>query len=446
MLTRLRVATLFATVLILWQAGAARSEECTALLKDGLYDYRGSQVDQFHYEQFRTWLETHEYETTDQAAADAQKIGFNVFDIFSLDFGGSGSSHRYKDWRKDFLAHSFDEVVDKLSTREFFKTINVPLAQAYSECVKNSTGIFVYIDAADDKQFDVHYLLKPGATDITSVEAAISVSNSDCVSIPTQITTSPQAFHCEKKAVDQTAVVTVAATKFGSPDRSPTFPPFMGHPAGAYRMSAVGYGVGVSKSPIRGVYLLWTDIYGADGTGPTDVVTHDITSALGKFDKIVGWASNQKGEPCSLSPDPAVTRIDDNTVNVRFSFTCRNNFLSFAWRTPKITPFVYAKVQTETPVNSVPVLVSKDVGSQVNEKIKISDNLAPGSEWIDEAFDVRIAPAKGGAEFRLFRDPATNEQKLKDGPFEAIVDSQRDVHIVMSSAAGDLSGLQIPPL
>jgi len=423
----------------------AQNASCDLLLKDGLFDYRGTETDRFHYDEFRNWVEQHEFETTREASQQASQVGFNYFDLFSIDFGSSSSTQDYKQWKKDFLNATFDQVIDQIHDKTVFKTANTQLANAYTACIQQQTGVWTYIDAATNLDFVVHFGFSPGNSGVNEVDVKhFDVSHASCNVDPKTITTinaAPGEITCTKDAADQTAIVTLWTTQFGSSQRSPVFPPYHPPPSTGFTASGIAYGYGTIDNGTR--WLLFVSIppniapFHYTGGSGADTYTVDYMNSGGgratitlnkdlpvnKYDhfdaKDVEVVFLPNG--CSNSGS-SLKRIDDLTLNLRVSMNCPTAGFGFS---PGFNPIL--RVRASGDYRSDPIVVTDYDQSKISWDLSASDKLDKIVDWQGVAFEFHINGGSG-VRYDLYRKQ-DGGLKLKDGPFEAIVDKNFDVHI-----------------
>ncbi|MER8491838.1 hypothetical protein NKH53_26860 [Mesorhizobium australicum] len=426
---------------------AAAPADCGLLLQDGLFDYRGTQVDKFHYQQAKHWLETHDYGTYAKAEDDAANLGIGI-SVFQLQFGSKSAEQDFVQWRKDFISSTYEEVVSKDNYKEILKTVNVGLAREFTKCVGESYGTQIWIDAASDIQFDVHFGFRP-PVDTTIVEVdtwSFNVSNAMCDPTPESVKTvgPARSLHCKKTSPDDVSVATLSTKQFGPKGPSPAFVKFVEPPIVPFGISAVAFASGDYTTTTRSQALGPAYIsQGGTGTEPELKANVKLVVASDPNDVFSNFRSDAPPEQCRQT-GADVARVDNVQAAITFHFSCHGYRSQFTYAYPDLSARFYADVATHMDLNSPPILFVDNNAARPGWKLNVTKGLDPTVKW-QTYYDV-VLRDQSGVQRTLYRRK-NGDTKPEDPPFKAIPDSDGNLNIVLWQAAPADGGLaDVKPL
>ncbi len=273
---------------------SAEASKCDWLLKDGIRDYHGQNIDLFSYEKIKHWLSDSEATTRAAAEADAAKLDIKVYDIFDLDLGANNATSSFQSWKRDFINSDYYEFASEVGSRDVAKAVSSKLADAYVTCVKGISGTQVWIDASSDKDFAVFFSFRPPEDFKQSyVEiTGLTVSNARCPRLkdfapprrgPNFKLGPTQNFQCTKMNVNETSAVSLSTDQFG-PKIQPKFDVFSSPKTGAVTISGI---IGAQATRVTS----HTVTYSFSGTpSPSDFQRNKASAPI--FD----WTSNDVRE------------------------------------------------------------------------------------------------------------------------------------------------------
>jgi hypothetical protein len=436
----------------------AEANKCDSLLKDGVRDYHGQNVDLFSYEKIKHWLSNSEATTRAAAEAGAEKLGIKVSDIFDLNFGASNATNNFQSWKRDFINSDYYEFAGKAESRDVVKAVSAKLVDAYVTCVRGITGTQVWIDASSDKDFAVFFLFKPPEDFKQSyVEiTGFTVSNARCPHLkdfapprrgPNFKLGPTQNFQCVKMNINEASAVWLSTGQF-EPQIQPKFDVFSSPKTGAVTISGI-----ISAQATR--VTSHTITYSFSGTpSPSDFQRNkasapifDWTSndvrEIDKFDFLDKGVGISPGNPSDFGQCKLVSadvKMDDKH---RLITTARSScaFNDFGGDYNKALVWLkngnYTYTSTAILIQRMPVTAEAKQIFEPNSR-KSSWRFIydlpkdDGLPWV-YTFDFHIIDPTGN--FNLFRRSDGNQQ-LTSGPFQAVLGEDHSVTVFRANPGG----------
>lgn len=132
-------------------AYAQNAQDCSALMRFGIYDKFQTLTAESRYRQIRDFLASDQFSTRQQAESKAASLGLNIVDVLGLTLGGSSSSSNFEQWRQALLRTSFEEARNAGLRSESVERISSTITELVGRCI-GQRGLHVYVIPSNDQQ------------------------------------------------------------------------------------------------------------------------------------------------------------------------------------------------------------------------------------------------------------------------------------------------------
>lgn len=157
---------------------AQSAQDCSTLMKFGVYDKFRTFTTESHYQQVREFFENNTFSSRQAAEQKAGELGLAIDGVLGLSLGGNTSTSNYEEWRQKLIKTSYLEARSAGLTDTSIQTISGRITTLVEACLKQK-GVHAYvIPAADNQNFTVTVDYVPLSSTAPLTKGTISVSPS----------------------------------------------------------------------------------------------------------------------------------------------------------------------------------------------------------------------------------------------------------------------------
>src|SRR5687767_10755654 len=128
---------------------AQSAQDCSALMKFGIYDKFRTFTTESHYRQVREFFENNTFSSKQQAEQKAGELGLQIDGVLGLDLGGSTSASNFEEWRQKLVRTSYLEARSFGLSDTTVETVSGRITSLVETCLSRP-GMHAYVIPAAD--------------------------------------------------------------------------------------------------------------------------------------------------------------------------------------------------------------------------------------------------------------------------------------------------------